>query len=74
MTYKLRMIILKALAAMLTIITLPIFAMVVAISIIFYGILKAWRWVVRFGIDEELTSCWNELAETIGDKSLAIEF
>jgi hypothetical protein len=74
MKYKARMAFLKVLCVPLVILTVLVFFPIVILTYALYGILHAWRWVVREFIDEELTAAWNELAETIGIDELAIEF
>lgn len=74
MKYKVRMACLKALCVPLTIVSALVFISTLILASALYGILRAWRWVVREFIDEELTAVWNDLADTIGIDGLAIEF
>lgn len=74
MKYKARMVFLKVLCVPLLFATSLVFLPIAIFGYAAYGVLRAWRWIVREFIDEELTTAWNELAETIGIDSLAIEF
>ena len=74
MKYKARTAFLKILCVPLAIVTVLVFIPVAIFCTAMYGILRAWRWVVREFIDEELTAAWNELAEATGIDELAIEF
>lgn len=74
MRYKARVTCLKVLRVPLVFITSLVFIPVTIFAFAAYGVLLAWKWVVREFIDEELTAAWNDLAETIGIDSLAIDF
>lgn len=74
MNYKERMVFLKVLCVPLVVVTALVFIPIAILSYAMYSILRAWKWVVREFIDEELTATWNKLAESIGIDELVIEF
>ena len=65
---------LTVLCVPLVIVSALVFIPMLILANAMYGVLLAWKWVVREFIDEELTAAWNDLAETIGIDGLAIEF